>query len=60
MTAIGFVLFVLGIIVAAVYQEPLMPANRQPTAWKVGAFLWFTGFLWLVSGISVWLWRVMP
>jgi TRAP-type C4-dicarboxylate transport system permease small subunit len=58
MTAIGFVLFVVGWIVALYVWEPESPTESQ-IFFYAGAVMAF-GFCIMCIGFAIWLWKTMP
>lgn len=57
MTAFGFVLFILGILVAAMFHERY---SKWSVADTVASILLVVGMISMVAGVTIWLFRVMP
>lgn len=62
MTAIGFLLLVLGFLIMQVWGVPYPDSlwRKANNADKVGISMMAFGFTLLLGVVTVWLWEVMP
>lgn len=57
MTAFGFALFVIGVLIAMAFHDHYSEWKIMDT---VAAILLSVGIISMVAGITIWLYRVMP
>lgn len=60
MTAIGFLLFVIGFVLVRYFGSPYYTWEESNMADKIGVPTGFIGMVLILAGVSTKLWEIMP
>lgn len=60
MTAIGFAMFWIGSGAAMWLRDWESPLHAQSDRFMIAIIFSLSGFISVLSGIAIWLWKVMP
>ena len=60
MTAVGFAMIWIGGLVALWFWKPHEGIDEQPNQWMAGIMFAIAGALSFLTGVTIWLYGVMP